>query len=189
MCARLKPASYRSHLGTRTAGAEGAGLGSCPPVGTLTVATILLTAAADSSSPLGLSTSVMPRYLRLKTMPSSRVSRVSVQFSGNSKTGRAALSVPSRPGSHHPPPQHTYKGPWGTPSFFNYHLPAHKPDQLHIHCPHPPSGALTTRHTHCRRPLQSPGGHTKSQRVKIWLCYLNVNAEVEWSHLLPESSV
>lgn len=137
MCARLKPESYRSHLGTRTAGAGGAGLGSCPPVGTLTVATILLTAAADSSSPLGLSTSVMPRYLRLKTMPSSRVSRVSVQFSGNSKTGRAALSVPSRPGSHHPPPQHTYKGPWDTPSFltiisqptnltsFTYTVPIH----------------------------------------------------------------
>lgn len=53
----------------------------------LTVATILLTAAADSSSPLGLSTSVIPRYLRLKTMPSSSVSRVSVQFSGNSRTG------------------------------------------------------------------------------------------------------
>lgn len=49
----------------------------------LAVATILLTAAADSSSPLGRSTSVMPRYLRVKSMPSSSVSRVSVQFSGS----------------------------------------------------------------------------------------------------------
>lgn len=50
----------------------------------LTVATILLTAAADSSSPLGCSTIVTPRYLRWKTMPSNRVSLVSVQFSGSS---------------------------------------------------------------------------------------------------------
>lgn len=50
----------------------------------LTVATILLTAAADSSSPLGCSTMVTPRYLSWNTMPSSRVSLVSVQFSGSS---------------------------------------------------------------------------------------------------------
>lgn len=50
----------------------------------LTVAAILLTAAADSSSPLGCSTSVMPKYFRLKSIPSRRVSRVSVQFSGSS---------------------------------------------------------------------------------------------------------
>lgn len=51
----------------------------------LTVATILLTAAADSSSPLGCSTMVTPRYLSWNTMPSRRVSRVSVQFSGSSR--------------------------------------------------------------------------------------------------------
>lgn len=50
----------------------------------LTVATILLTAAADNSSPLGCSTIVTPRYFSWNTMPSSRVSRVSVQFSGSS---------------------------------------------------------------------------------------------------------
>lgn len=55
------------------------------PARTLTVATILLTAAAESSSPLGCSTSVMPMYLRLKSIPSSSVSRVSVQFSGSSR--------------------------------------------------------------------------------------------------------
>lgn len=95
------------------------GRGSCPGgargIWALTVATILLTAAADSSSPLGRSTSVIPRYLRLKTMPSSSVSRVSVQFSGNSRTGQATLSLLSRPGSHRPPPPHAYKGPWGAP--------------------------------------------------------------------------
>lgn len=48
------------------------------------MATILLTAAADSSWPLGWSTSVMPRCQRLKVMPSRMVSRVSVQFSGSS---------------------------------------------------------------------------------------------------------
>ena len=66
-----------------------AGPGS-PQLG-LTVATILLTAAADISSPLGCSTSVMPRYLRLKIIPSSNVSRVSVQFSGSSGRERQAL--------------------------------------------------------------------------------------------------
>jgi len=50
----------------------------------LTVATILFTAAADSSSPLGWSTSVMPRRRRLKVTPSMTASRVSVQFSGSS---------------------------------------------------------------------------------------------------------
>lgn len=105
--------SYRFYLGTRVTGTEGAIPGSWPPVWTLTVATILLTAAADSSSPLGLSTNVIPRYLRLKTMPSSSVSRVSVQFSGNSRIGQTALSLLSKPGSHRPPLQHTYKGPWG----------------------------------------------------------------------------
>lgn len=55
------------------------------PIPTLTVATILLTAAAERSSPLGSSTSVMPMYFRLKSIPSSRVSLVSVQFSGSSK--------------------------------------------------------------------------------------------------------
>lgn len=53
----------------------------------LTVATILLTAAADSSSPFGCSTSVTPRYFSWNAMPSSRVSRVSVQFSGSSAGG------------------------------------------------------------------------------------------------------
>lgn len=53
---------------------------------TPTVATILFTAAADSSSPLGWSTSVMPRWQRLKVIPSKMVSRVSVQFSGSSTT-------------------------------------------------------------------------------------------------------
>ena len=65
-----------------------------PALTGLTVATILLTAAADSSSPLGCSTSVMPRYLRLKSIPSSSVSRVSVQFSGSSgqrRTGPQTL--------------------------------------------------------------------------------------------------
>lgn len=65
-----------------------------PTLTGLTVATILLTAAADSSSPLGCSTSVMPRYLRLKSIPSSSVSRVSVQFSGSSgqrRTGPQTL--------------------------------------------------------------------------------------------------
>lgn len=52
--------------------------------GTFTVATTLLMAAAESSSPFGCSTSVIPRYLRLKVIPSSRVSLVSVQFSGSS---------------------------------------------------------------------------------------------------------
>lgn len=52
----------------------------------LTVATILLTAAAESSSPLGCSTIVTPRYLSWNDMPSSRVSLVSVQFSGSSAT-------------------------------------------------------------------------------------------------------
>lgn len=118
-------------------------------VWTLTVATILLTAAADSSSPLGRSTSVMPRYLRLKIMPSSRVSRVSVQFSGNSSTGQVVFRVLSRPGSHHPPPQHTYKGPWGYPHpHLSYYLPAYpNPDQLHIHCPLSPLGAPASCHT------------------------------------------
>lgn len=50
----------------------------------LTVATILLTAAAESSSPLGCSTIVTPRYFSWNTIPSRRVSRVSVQFSGSS---------------------------------------------------------------------------------------------------------
>lgn len=50
----------------------------------LTVVTILFTAAADRSSPLGWSTRVMPRWRRLKVMPSKIVSRVSVQFSGSS---------------------------------------------------------------------------------------------------------
>lgn len=50
----------------------------------LTVMTILFTAAADRSSPLGWSTRVMPRWWRLKVMPSKIVSRVSVQFSGSS---------------------------------------------------------------------------------------------------------
>lgn len=54
----------------------------------LTVATILLTAAAESSSPFGCSTNVMPRYLRLNSTPSSSVSRVSVQFSGSSNEAR-----------------------------------------------------------------------------------------------------
>lgn len=53
-------------------------------VSLLTVATILLTAAADSSSPLGCSTIVTPRYLSWNAMPSRRVSLVSVQFSGSS---------------------------------------------------------------------------------------------------------
>lgn len=52
----------------------------------LTVATILRMAAEAMSSPLGWPTSVMPRYLTLNTIPSSRVSLVSVQFSGNSTT-------------------------------------------------------------------------------------------------------
>lgn len=56
----------------------------CGCVLSLTVATILLTAAADSSSPLGCSTIVTPRYLSWNTMPSRRVSLVSVQFSGSS---------------------------------------------------------------------------------------------------------
>lgn len=56
----------------------------------LTVATILLTAAADSSSPLGCSTIVTPRYLSWNTMPSRRVSLVSVQFSGSSADERHA---------------------------------------------------------------------------------------------------
>lgn len=111
--ARFKLMSYRSYLRTRVTEAEGAIPGSWPPVWTLTVATILLTAAADSSSPLGLSTNVIPRYLRLKTMPSSSVSRVSVQFSGNSRIGQTALSLLSRPGSHRSPPRHAYEGPWG----------------------------------------------------------------------------
>ena len=102
--------------GDKDTGTGGAVPGSWPAVWALTVATILLTAAADSSSPLGRSTSVIPRYLRLKTMPSSSVSRVSVQFSGNSRTGQAALSQLSRPGSHHPPSRHACKGPWGAPS-------------------------------------------------------------------------
>ena len=50
----------------------------------LTVATMRFTAAADSSSPLGCSTMVTPRYFSWNTMPSSRVSLVSVQFSGSS---------------------------------------------------------------------------------------------------------
>lgn len=50
----------------------------------LTVAIILFTAAADRSSPLGWSTSVMPRWRRLKVMPSKIISLVSVQFSGSS---------------------------------------------------------------------------------------------------------
>ncbi len=50
----------------------------------LTVATILLTAAAESSSPLGWSTRVMPRCRMLKVIPSRRVSLVSVQFSASS---------------------------------------------------------------------------------------------------------
>lgn len=49
-----------------------------------TVMTILFTAAADRSSPLGWSTRVMPRWRRLKVKPSMMVSRVSVQFSGSS---------------------------------------------------------------------------------------------------------
>lgn len=57
------------------------------PAPALTVAKILLTAAADCSSPLGWSTSVMPRWRRLKVMPSRMVSRVSVQFSGSSAGG------------------------------------------------------------------------------------------------------
>lgn len=59
----------------------------------LTVTTILLTAAADRSSPLGWSTSVMPRWRRLKVMPSKMVSRVSVQFSGSSEDKRSWLHV------------------------------------------------------------------------------------------------
>lgn len=60
-----------------------------PSTPVLTVATILLTAAADCSSPLGWSTSVMPRWRRLNVMPSKMVSRVSVQFSGSSARRRA----------------------------------------------------------------------------------------------------
>lgn len=41
--------------------------------------------AADAmSSPLGWPTRVMPRYFTLNTIPSSKVSLVSVQFSGSS---------------------------------------------------------------------------------------------------------
>lgn len=125
--AGLKIMSYRSYLGTRATKARGTVTCS---LGALTVATILLTAAADSSSPLGRSTSVIPRYLRLKTMPSSSVSRVSVQFSGNSRTGQASLSVLSRPGSQHPPPQHAYKGPRGAPTLT---LISTSQEQLHRH--------------------------------------------------------
>ncbi len=52
----------------------------------LTVATILLIAAAAMSSPLGWPTRVMPKYFTLNTIPSKSVSLVSVQFSGSSKT-------------------------------------------------------------------------------------------------------
>lgn len=48
------------------------------------MATILRMAAEAMSSPLGCPTRVIPRYLTLNTMPSSRVSLVSVQFSGSS---------------------------------------------------------------------------------------------------------
>lgn len=50
----------------------------------LTVATILRMAAEAMSSPLGWPTRVIPRYFTLNTIPSSRVSLVSVQFSGSS---------------------------------------------------------------------------------------------------------
>lgn len=58
----------------------------------LTVATILFTAAAESSSPLDSCTSVMPKYFSWKTIPSNRVSRVSVQFSGSSLEKRSHYS-------------------------------------------------------------------------------------------------
>lgn len=66
----------------------------CVCVSSLTVATILLTAAADCSSPLGCSTIVTPRYLRWNVMPSSRVSLVSVQFSGSSAEGDTHTHTP-----------------------------------------------------------------------------------------------
>ncbi len=76
------------------------GAGVC--VSFLTVATILLTAAADSSSPLGCSTIVTPRYLSWTVMPSRRVSLVSVQFSGSSADERHApvtLLLDNNPGA------------------------------------------------------------------------------------------
>lgn len=45
-------------------------------------------------------------------MPSSSVSRVSVQFSGNSRTGQTSLSL------------HAYKGPRASPPSLGY-LPAY----------------------------------------------------------------
>lgn len=48
------------------------------------MATILRMAAEAMSSPLGWPTRVIPRYFTLNTIPSNRVSFVSVQFSGSS---------------------------------------------------------------------------------------------------------
>lgn len=48
------------------------------------MATILRMAAEAMSSPLGWPTIVIPRYFTLNTIPSNRVSFVSVQFSGSS---------------------------------------------------------------------------------------------------------
>ncbi|XP_054675427.1 intraflagellar transport protein 172 homolog isoform X11 [Grus americana] len=64
----------------------------------LTVATILRMAAAAMSSPLGFSTSVMPRYLSVKHIPSSSGSCISAQLSGSSaKTKCLRSHVPAAP--------------------------------------------------------------------------------------------